>query len=141
MSEFPENDNVFYDVDTFMRSMGQKCRGTPMREDGSDRTEQDDAMSRLYCDLVAEEYKELVDSVSLAESVDAICDLIWVLCGLAFSYGVRPSILQECWNEVYRSNMDKLNGPVAENGKRLKPDGWRGPQIAGILEYHRKNAE
>lgn len=144
MSDFfdpPCDDNIFQDVETFMKAMGQECRGVPLNESGTDATLSDSKMIDLYDNLVTEEYEEFKDAPTLTDTIDAICDSIWVMIGLAAACGVRPSVLKECWDEVYRSNMDKLNGPIAENGKRLKPEGWQGPRIAEILERHRKAAE
>lgn len=30
--------------------------------------------------------------------------------------------------------MDKLHGPIREDGKRLKPEGWRAPDIEGLIK-------
>ena len=36
------------------------------------------------------------------------------------------------FEEVHRTNMLKLTGPVREDGKRLKPEGWKPPRIADM---------
>jgi predicted HAD superfamily Cof-like phosphohydrolase len=36
------------------------------------------------------------------------------------------------FDEVHRSNMAKLGGPVRDDGKIQKPEGWRPPDIAGL---------
>lgn len=41
--------------------------------------------------------------------------------------------LRPFWREVQRANMDKLGGSVREDGKRMKPLGWRGPDHAPIV--------
>jgi len=35
--------------------------------------------------------------------------------------------------EVHRANMDKIGGERRPDGKRLKPAGWRAPDLAGVL--------
>jgi predicted HAD superfamily Cof-like phosphohydrolase len=41
--------------------------------------------------------------------------------------------LRPFWNEIQRANMDKVGGEVREDGKRLKPPGWRPPDHMPIL--------
>jgi len=42
--------------------------------------------------------------------------------------------MHRLWNEVHRANMDKAGGPKRADGKVLKPEGWKPPDIHGILE-------
>lgn len=37
-------------------------------------------------------------------------------------------------SEVHRANMTKATGPIAPNGKRMKPPGFRPPDIVGELK-------
>ncbi len=39
---------------------------------------------------------------------------------------------------VHQANMLKISGPVREDGKRLKPEGWVAPDIAGLYEKVKK---
>jgi len=81
--------------------------------------------------LVVEEFKELCDATNIEEYADAIGDLIWVLCGDAARKGIP---LDRVWAEIRRANFDKLGGPVREDGKILKPEGWRPPDITSALK-------
>lgn len=76
---------------------------------------------------------ETGDPPNYAEMIDALCDIKYVANGAACAMGVD---LQPFEDEVHRSNMAKADGGirVREDGKILKPDGWRPPDIAGILE-------
>lgn len=83
--------------------------------------------------LIAEEYEELRlahDEQLLEEVADALADLIYVACGMAVAYGIP---LNDVWNEVQRSNMEKVGSdgqPIyREDGKVLKPPGWKPPDI------------
>lgn len=72
----------------------------------------------------------------LVEMADAIVDLIWVLCGQAAEYGIP---LNECWQEVKRSNFAKLDPETGEpllraDGKILKPPGWIPPDLQTIID-------
>lgn len=88
----------------------------------------------LRIDLIWEETKETCDAIErgdLVEAIDGLCDVIVVVLGTAVEFGID---LQPFWDEVHRTNMAKVGGPVREDGKRLKPEGWEPPDIAGILE-------
>lgn len=63
--------------------------------------------------------------------IDALCDILYVTFGAAEAMGID---LDDFFAEVQASNMRKATGPVRSDGKRLKPEGWVGPDIAGILK-------
>lgn len=91
--------------------------------------------AELYRDLIAEEFAELAAATSDIERADAVIDLIVVLIGYAHSSGWPVAAL---WAEVHRSNMDKIDpstGAVRrrDDGKILKPEGWKAPDIASVL--------
>lgn len=66
----------------------------------------------------------------LAEVIDGLCDIKYVADGAAATFGVD---LDPFFRAVHRSNMSKAGGPVRADGKRLKPEGWTRPDIAGML--------
>lgn len=68
--------------------------------------------------------------VDLPEFVDATVDLDYVVEGTRIAFGVRSGPV---WAEVQRANLDKLGGPMREDGKLLKPEGWRAPDIRACL--------
>lgn len=84
--------------------------------------------------------KQLLDAVqkalkndgkpNIVEAIDGLCDTVVVCLGTAEDIGVE---LEPFYNEVMRSNLAKADGPVREDGKKLKPEGWTAPDIAGIL--------
>ena len=67
---------------------------------------------------------------NLEEAVDGLADLIYVAIGSAVSMGVD---LEPVFAEVHRANMAKAAGPKRADGKILKPEGWRPPDIARVL--------
>lgn len=90
----------------------------------------------LRAELIREEAQETVDAIlagDLIGDIDGMCDLLCVTYGTAAEFGID---LAPFWDEVHRSNMAKVGGPVREDGKRLKPEGWTPPDIAGVLEAH-----
>jgi len=66
----------------------------------------------------------------LIQIADGIIDSIYVLSGCAKEYGIP---LEECWDEVQRSNMSKEGGPVRHDGKILKPDSYSPPDLEKII--------
>jgi predicted HAD superfamily Cof-like phosphohydrolase len=83
--------------------------------------------------LVKEETDELflgIDSNNLEEIADGAADSIVVIIGLCITYGID---LQKIWDEVHRTNMLKKDGPIRADGKRLKPSGWKPPEIKKLL--------
>lgn len=90
----------------------------------------------LYEKLMDEEYTEFVDGETLADQVDGAIDLIWVTLGWLNAVGVNASPI---WEAVRLANMTKVSGPVdPATGKRLKPPGFKHPDIAALIEQQRK---
>lgn len=113
------------DVRTFMEEMGQDVPDSPQWPE--------DNVLDMRLDLIEEEYAELLSGVtsrSLAETADAIIDLMYVTIGMGHALGLP---MDELWEEVHRSNIAKSHGPIREDGKRLKPEGWEPPNITVIL--------
>jgi predicted HAD superfamily Cof-like phosphohydrolase len=67
---------------------------------------------------------------NLTEAADALADISYVVAGTAVEMGIP---LGEVFDEVHASNMTKLGGTVREDGKLLKPPGYRPPDIARVL--------
>ena len=93
--------------------------------------------STLRLKLINEEYKELVESMEQQDLIgvaDALTDLLYVVYGAGLAFGIN---LDECFDEVHRSNMSKLdsNGnPIyREDGKVMKSDRYFPPNIRDIL--------
>lgn len=103
---------------------------------------------RLRYRVVAEEWNELIDAVTLdfpisnppretlIQIADACADLVWTILGLANAYGIP---FDEVWEEVKKSNMSKIdprNGRIAkrDDGKILKPDSYCAPDIESIID-------
>lgn len=90
--------------------------------------------SELRATLIEEEAKETVDALRsrlIVPTIDGLCDVLVVTYGTACEMGID---LEQYFLEVHLSNMAKAGGPVREDGKVLKPEGWVGPDIAGILK-------
>jgi len=87
----------------------------------------------LRAELIREEAKETIQAIEdddIIGAIDGLCDIIVVTYGAAVEWGVN---LGPFWMEVHRSNMAKKGGPTRADGKKLKPEGWTPPDIAGVL--------
>jgi predicted HAD superfamily Cof-like phosphohydrolase len=89
--------------------------------------------ANLRAALIVEEAKETVDAIldnDIAETIDGLCDLIYVCVGAAAEFGVD---LEAYFSEVHKTNMMKSGGAERTDGKLLKPEGWTPPQIKQML--------
>ena len=99
--------------------------------------------SALRLKLINEEYKELVESMEqqdLISVADALTDLLYVVYGAGLAFGIN---LDECFDEVHRSNMSKLdsNGnPIyREDGKVMKSPNYFEPNLEKIIRNERQS--
>ena len=121
---------VFADVHVFMHSAGQDV--PPFNANRSDQSD-------LYMKLIQEEYTELMDASidkNDTEICDACFDLMWVIVGYMKSRGWD---CENIWDEGAQSNLSKID-PVTlrvkrrEDGKILKPEGWKPPDFAKFVK-------
>lgn len=85
--------------------------------------------------LLKEEYDEYTQGEldgDMTQIADALADMTYIIVGTALIYGIP---LDQVWNAVQQANMAKfVDGVrVREDGKILKPVGWKPPNISGIL--------
>ena len=92
---------------------------------------------KLRLDLIKEELIELeeaIDKNNLLEVADALTDILYVTYGAGHAFGIN---LDDCFNEVQKSNMSKLdkNGkPIYnENGKVLKGPDYFEPNLKKFI--------
>lgn len=67
---------------------------------------------------------------TLARIAKEAADLDYVVEQLRQEFGIRGGPIARL---VHESNMAKAGGPIREDGKRLKPEGWVPPDIEGEL--------
>jgi predicted HAD superfamily Cof-like phosphohydrolase len=99
-----------------------------------DRAAPSIAQPGLRYALIAEELEELrlaMDAGDLVAAADALADLMYVVLGTAVQFGID---LAPVFDEVHASNLRKVGGTKREDGKQLKPAGWKPPDVAGVLE-------
>jgi len=119
--------NPFQDSIKFMNAIDQSV----------DRINTD--QYKLYLKLIEEEAGELADAIKTqdgVEQLDALIDILVVTIGAINSLGADA---EGAWNEVMRTNFEKIDpetGKVRkrEDGKVLKPEGWKAPELAQYLK-------
>ena len=112
-----------------MEAFGQNVEMEPTWPDFNTRD--------LRLELISEEFSELCQAMEdrdMVQIADALTDLLYVVYGAGHSFGLD---LDECFEEVHRSNMSKLgkNGrPIyREDGKVMKGPGYFEPDLERIL--------
>lgn len=98
-------------------------------------TELGEALDLFWCEdnagkIVWRTWERDFHAVDTVEVADALADIDYVTQGAALTFGIPQDAV---FDEVHRSNMAKVGGPVREDGKKLKPEGWTPPDIAGVL--------
>jgi predicted HAD superfamily Cof-like phosphohydrolase len=115
--------NPFRDQEKFMRACDQSVTGDQKQFD-------------MYISLIEEEFKELQDALDDVETLDALIDILVVTIGAIHSMGADG---EGAWKEVMATNFAKIDretGKVRkrEDGKVLKPIGWKSPELAQFLK-------
>jgi len=118
--------NPFRDQEKFMRACDQAV-------DSAD-TDQ----FNMYLGLIEEEAEELNQAIinkDRVEILDALIDMLVVTIGAIHSAGFDA---EGAWKEVMSTNfakIDSLTGRVRkrEDGKVLKPLGWRAPELSKYI--------
>jgi hypothetical protein len=120
---------TFTDVAVFLAACGQNHASTPVPRN---------QLSALYKKLIDEEYQEFLDAyedLDDAEQLDACFDMMWVIIGYMKARGWD---CERAWDEGAKSNLSKIDpitGKVIrrEDGKILKPEGWKPPDFAKFV--------
>ena len=116
--------NPFRDQEKFMRACDQTVG------------EFNEAQYQMYCNLISEEFNELVASKTKVDDLDALIDILVVTVGAIHSLGADA---EGAWKEVMRTNFAKIDhetGKVRkrEDGKVLKPQGWSAPDLEQFIK-------
>jgi predicted HAD superfamily Cof-like phosphohydrolase len=119
----------FNKVKTFMNTYGQ---------DVKEKAEfPENKIVQLRIDLIEEELNELKEAIKnkdIVEVADALTDILYVTYGAGHSFGVN---LDECFDEVQRSNMSKLGEdgkPIYnDSGKVMKGPNYFAPNLKKVV--------
>tara|TARA_B100001939_G_scaffold312863_1_gene296313 strand:- start:399 stop:770 length:372 start_codon:yes stop_codon:yes gene_type:complete len=119
----------FQKVKKFMQTFGQE-----IKENAEFPSEK---ITKLRTDLIEEELSELriaITNKNIKEVADALTDILYVTYGAGHSFGIN---LDDCFNEVQKSNMSKLGSdgkPIYnENGKVMKGPNYFKPDLSKFV--------
>ena len=120
----------FNDVKKFMETFGQEVK--KKAEFPSEK------IVKLRYDLIKEELDEFQEAIkdrNLKEVADSLTDILYVTYGAGHAFGIN---LDECFDEVQRSNMSKLGEdgkPIYnENGKVMKGPKYFEPNLKKFIK-------
>ena len=119
----------FNKVKAFMNTYGQ---------DVKEKAEfPENKIVQLRIDLIEEELNELKEAIKnkdIVEVADALTDILYVTYGAGHSFGVN---LDQCFDEVQRSNMSKLGEdgkPIYnDSGKVMKGPNYFAPNLKKVV--------
>ena len=118
-----------WDSEIFMKTFGQELKNKASFSS--------DKVNNLRFDLIKEELNELrtaIENKDLLEVADALTDILYVTYGAGHAFGIN---FDECFDEVQKSNMSKLDGngrPIFnENGKVMKGPNYFKPNLSKFL--------
>ena len=120
----------FQSVKKFMQTFSQEVK---------ERVEfPNEKIIKLRYELIKEELDELNQAIKdkdLKEVADALTDILYVTYGAGHAFGIN---LDECFDEVQKSNMSKLGAdgkPIYnENGKVMKGPNYFKPNLNKFLK-------
>tara|TARA_Y100001970_G_scaffold273884_1_gene372747 strand:+ start:392 stop:763 length:372 start_codon:yes stop_codon:yes gene_type:complete len=119
----------FEKVGLFMTTFGQEVKKKPSLST--------DKINNLRINLIKEELNEFMEAISskdLREAADALTDILYVTYGAGHAFGIN---LDNCFDEVQRSNMSKLGNdgkPIYnEYGKVMKGPNYFKPDLNKFL--------
>ena len=119
--------NPFRDQEKFMRACDQSV------------DKFNELQYAMYIKLINEEHQELLEATlsdDRVEQLDALIDILVVTIGAIHSAGFDA---EGAWKEVMKTNFAKVDhdtGKVRkrEDGKVLKPIGWKSPELAQFIK-------
>lgn len=123
----------FSDVLDFRKAMALELNARPTMLSG----ENVELLTKCLKEEIGE-FEEACSHDDLPEIADALVDLIYYAIGAAQAFGFD---IREVWEEVQAANMRKLGGPKRADGKQLKPEGWKPPDVKAALERGRELIE
>ena len=119
----------FEKVKQFMQTFGQEVKDKPEFPN--------EKIIELRKKLIDEEFNELKEAINdkdIIEIADALTDILVVTYGAGLAFGIN---LDQCFEEVHRSNMSKLSAegkPIYnEFGKVMKGPNYFKPNLKKFL--------
>ena len=120
----------FEKVGLFMKTFGQDVKTSASF---SSKKITDLRLSLIEEELV--ELKEAIENKNLTEVADALTDILYVTYGAGHAFGIN---LDECFDEVQKSNMSKLGvdgKPIFnDKGKVMKGPNYFQPDLSKFIK-------
>ena len=120
----------FQSVKKFMETFGQEIKNKAEFPN--------EKIVKLRYELIKEELEELKQAINdkdIKEVADALTDILYVTYGAGTAFGID---LDECFDEVHRSNMSKLDSdgnPIYNDiGKVMKGPNYFKPDLNKFLK-------
>ena len=120
----------FEKVGLFMTTFGQEVKTKPSLSS--------EKINNLRINLIneeLEEFKQAIKNNDLKEAIDALTDILYVTYGAGHAFGIN---LDECFDEVQKSNMSKLGEdgkPIYnEAGKVMKGPNYFKPDLSKFIK-------
>ena len=119
--------NPFRDQEKFMKACSQSTESFNADQ------------FNMYIGLIEEEAGELAEAIAShdqVETLDALIDILVVTIGAIHSAGFDA---EGAWKEVMMTNFAKVDSETGmvrkrEDGKVLKPLGWKAPELAPFIK-------
>ena len=119
----------FEKVGLFMKTFGQDVKTSASF---SSKKITDLRLSLIEEELI--ELKEAIENKNLTEVADALTDILYVTYGAGHAFGIN---LDECFDEVQKSNMSKLDvdgKPIFnDKGKVMKGPNYFKPNFSKLI--------
>ena len=119
----------FEKVGLFMKTFGQDVKTSASL---SSKKITDLRLSLIEEELI--ELKEAIENKNLTEVADALTDILYVTYGAGHAFGIN---LDECFDEVQKSNMSKLGidgKPIFnDKGKVMKGPNYFKPNFSKLI--------
>lgn len=126
---------------SYVRPTGSNLAG--LRKPAPTGAEDNKELMQFRLDFLHEEMEEFelgLNEGDIAQMADALVDLTYVAMGTAHLLGLP---WQDLWDEVQRANITKERAMSdGSNSKRgssfdvIKPEGWKAPNIDGVLQKY-----
>lgn len=91
------------------------------------------ALTAMYEEL--HEFTVASNQKNIAESLDAMIDLIYFALGRVYELGITKEQFEKCWDLVQQKNMAKKRGTKNRGTDQdaCKPEGWVAPNLEEVL--------
>jgi predicted HAD superfamily Cof-like phosphohydrolase len=84
-----------------------------------------------FMEAIAANEDKTVSYGHVANLLGELADLLYVTYGAMLRWGIDPDLI---FNEVHEANMRKAGGRRNAHGKIMKPEGWVGADLVGLIK-------